>query len=75
MIFVNPGAVLASKIFHKNVIEPKLAYQSSNSAPQVASTARARNVASVVGSRTVSTHKVSKMSIGTVQSMTTSDRY
>ncbi len=75
MAFLNPEAVLASKLFHKNVIKPKIASQGSNSASQVAATAHVQNVASVAGSRALSTHKVSKMSIGTAKSTTTSNRY
>ncbi len=74
MAFVNLGSLLASKIFHKNVVEPKLASQSSDSTSQEAITACEQNVASAAGSRSTNTHKVSKMSIRTAHSMTTSDR-
>ncbi len=75
MAFLNPGAALASKIFHKNVIEPKLASQSSDSTSQVAITAHEQNVASATVSVSTNTHKISKISGGMARTTISSDRH
>ncbi len=71
--FEDPTLRLASKLFHKNVIDQKIASQNTNSTSQVAGTARLQNVASIAKQSATLTHNASEIPFVTVQTTISSD--